>query len=129
MIVLQGLDHVALIVRDVARSAAWYQQVLGLERCPDEGANEAPVLLRIGSSRLALFPCRAAEPRPVPGPDTLAAHHIAFRVDRANFVSAQETLLQRSTPFEFQDHIAARSLYFRDPDGHQIEITTDEVGE
>ena len=127
MFVLQGLDHVALIVRDVAHSAAWYQQVLGLERRLEEGCNDTPARLSLGSARLELFECRVAEPNPVPGCDTLATHHVAFRVDRANFASAQETLLQRRIPFEIQEHTLANSLYFRDPDGHQIEITTYDV--
>jgi catechol 2,3-dioxygenase-like lactoylglutathione lyase family enzyme len=32
MVRIEGIDHVALTARDVARSAAWYQAVLGLER-------------------------------------------------------------------------------------------------
>jgi len=34
---------------------------------------------------------------------------------------------QRNITFEFQDHVIAHSIYFQDPDGHEIEITTYEI--
>jgi len=76
---VEGIDHGALTVRDVARSVAWYRDVLSLR-------------------------------------------HIAFRVDRATFGRAQ--LEARGITPTFEDHSAAHSLYFPDPDGHQLEITT-----
>jgi len=33
-------------------------------------------------------------------------------------------LKKHGIKFEFQDHEIAHSIYFRDPDGHQLEITT-----
>jgi len=36
-------------------------------------------------------------------------------------------LKKRGIKFEFQDHEIAHSIYFRDPDGHQLEITTYQV--
>jgi catechol-2,3-dioxygenase len=36
-------------------------------------------------------------------------------------------LKKRAIPFEFQDHEISHSIYFRDPDGHRIEITTYEL--
>ena len=39
---LEGIDHVALAVRDVARSVAWYQRVLGLERRYQEAWGDMP---------------------------------------------------------------------------------------
>jgi catechol-2,3-dioxygenase len=53
--------------------------------------------------------------------------HFAFRADRENFLHAQDELKKRAIPFDFQDHEISHSIYFRDPDGHQIEITTYEL--
>ncbi len=50
--------------------------------------------------------------------------HLAFRVDRANFETAQVELRARGVSFEFADHDIAHSIYFCDPDGHEIELTT-----
>jgi catechol-2,3-dioxygenase len=42
-------------------------------------------------------------------------------------LAAQEELTKRGIAFHFQDHEISHSIYFDDPDGHQIEITTYEV--
>src|SRR4030095_2052950 len=97
------LDHVALTVRDVHRSIAWYSDVLGLERRHEETWGDYPVMMFAGDTALALFQARG----PVSAaPDSRAAaimRHVAFQVDRINFVKAQETLQSRGIEFAFQD--------------------------
>jgi len=53
--------------------------------------------------------------------------HVAFRVDRESFETAQKTLERREIDFRFSDHGICHSIYFEDPDGHEIELTTYEV--
>jgi len=53
--------------------------------------------------------------------------HLAFRADRKNFLAAQRELKERGIKFEFQDHEISHSIYFHDPDGHELEITTYEL--
>ena len=53
--------------------------------------------------------------------------HLAFRASRANFQAAREELKDRGIRFEFEDHEIAHSIYFNDPDGHKLEITTYEI--
>jgi catechol 2,3-dioxygenase-like lactoylglutathione lyase family enzyme len=124
---LQGLDHVALAVRDVERSATWYEEVLGLERRFAEVWGNHPAVLGVGATSLALFPVAGPDPMPRPDRNVLAMRHFAFRVDRSNFRNARRVLEQRGIDLEFQDHGLAHSYYFSDPDGHQIEITTYDV--
>ena len=50
--------------------------------------------------------------------------HVAFQVDRVNFIKAQETLRERGIEFAFQDHSISQSIYLRDPDGYELELTT-----
>jgi hypothetical protein len=50
--------------------------------------------------------------------------HFAMRTNRQNFAAAQEELKRRGIQYEFQDHEISQSIYFRDPDGHELEITT-----
>jgi len=121
---LVGLDHVALSVRDVERSAAWYMDVLGLERAYEEEFGDVPAFVGTGDTWLALFPVGASEPQPQPGGDTLSMLHVAFRASRADFDQARLDLRKRRIPFEFEDHEVSHSIYFRDPDGHELEITT-----
>ncbi len=124
MFVLEGIDHIALAVRDVERSVLWYQEVLGLERRFESVWGNYPAVVGVGTTSLALFPVKSADPAPPPGRDVIAMRHFAFRVDRANFDAATTALKERGLTIEFQDHGAAHSIYFVDPDGHRIEITT-----
>jgi len=119
---LEGIDHVAVGVRDVKRSAVWYIEVLGFERLHDGAWNGVPTFVGKGNTGLALFPANQ-EPK-------TSAHrevrmlHLAFRASRKNFLAAQRELEERGIKFEFQDHEISHSIYFRDPDGHALEITT-----
>ena len=126
---LEGIDHVALAVRDVRRSAKWYQDVLGLERLYEEAWGDYPAVVGIGRAAIALFPVEGSDPKPRPGRDVLAMRHLAFRADAENFATAQRELTARGLEFEFQDHGIAHSIYFHDPDGHEIEITTYDLGD
>ena len=122
---LEGIDHVAMGVRDIERSAKWYIEVLGFKRLHEGMWNGVPTFIGKGKTGIALFPANQ-EPK-------TSAHreirmlHLAFRADRVNFRAAQRELEKRRIKFEFQDHEIAYSIYFRDPDGHQLEITTYEV--
>ena len=127
MLHVQGLDHVALTVRDVPRSVAWYRDVLGLERRYEEVWGDFPAVVGAGTTSLALFPAPVPAPAPPPGRDVLSVRHIAFRVDREAFDRARGELEARGLAPTFQDHTAAHSLYFTDPDGHQLELTTYDV--
>jgi catechol 2,3-dioxygenase-like lactoylglutathione lyase family enzyme len=118
----QGLDHVALSVRDLAASERWYREVLGLERAHAD-AWDVPVFLVAEGSGLALFPA-ATDDRGRPGVRIL---HVAFRVDRPGLEGAQQALREHAIPYRLEDHGVSHSLYFRDPDGHQLELTTYDI--
>jgi len=125
---IDGLDHVAIAVRDVARSVTWYQDVLGLERRYQEAWGDVPaVVTGDGGTGLALFPVQGDSPKPRPGRDVLTMRHVAFKVSGSNFAAARRDLAARGIAFEFQDHRISQSIYLHDPDGHEIEITTYEV--
>lgn len=127
MFALEQLDHVAIAVADPMKSAAWYGEVLGLARRHQEVWGDYPIMMAAGTTMVALFPANAME-RATPVAVGLHLRHFAFRADWSNYQQAQASLAQRGIQFEEQDHIIARSIYFRDPDGHQIEITTYDRG-
>lgn len=118
---LCGLDHVAMAVDDVERSAAWYVDVLGFERMYAGAWGGLPTFVGIGGTGVALFP-RKDKSRPGRG-----ILHVAFRGTGSNFLAAQQELESRQISFHFEDHGTAHSIYFRDPDGHQLELTTYEL--
>ena len=126
MFQIEGLDHVALAVRDVRASAAWYQEVLGLQREHEAAWGDHPAFVSAGNTGLALFPVEGPA-QPLPGRHALTMRHVAFRVDRANLERAKAELALRRIAFSEQDHGIARSIYFLDPDGHELELTTYEA--
>ncbi len=127
MIKLDGIDHVALTVRDIEDSVAWYQRVLGLERIHKEVWGDFPAVVGIGSTALALFPVPSEEVDVRPHKRSLAIRHIAFRAGAQAFLDAQRYLNDLGIEFHHQDHQIAHSIYLHDPNGHEIEITTYEV--
>jgi len=122
---LDAIDHVALAVRDVERSAQWYVDVLGFDRQHDDVWGGYPVFVGKNDAAIALFPIRDKEGTKTPS--SVRVLHFAFRTTRKEFLAAQTELKQRGIDFEFQDHEISHSIYFDDPDGHEIEITTYEL--
>jgi catechol 2,3-dioxygenase-like lactoylglutathione lyase family enzyme len=123
---LQGLDHVALSVSDLKRSSDFYAEVLGLERAYEEW--HEPVFMVAAGTGLALFSIESHESSGDQEAKPPARFlHVAFRVDREGFEEAQAELGERGIETRFADHGSAHSIYFDDPDGHKVELTTDEV--
>lgn len=120
---IDALDHVAIAVTDVERSVRWYCGVLGLERFYEKAWGSYPAVVGKDGVGLALFPVEGA-PRKLAGRDVLTMRHVAFRVSGGGLVDAERELTARGIPFERQDHGIALSIYFRDPDWHEIELTT-----
>lgn len=125
---LEGLDHVALLVRDQARSIAWYRDILGLEQIYEAEWGGVPAVLVAPGTRtgVALFAAENPQAGGVPS-GAIAVAHVAFRIDGRGFEGAQAALADRGVPFRFEDHAVSHSIYFSDPDGHRIEITTYDV--
>ena len=125
----------ALAVPDVERAAQWYIDVLGFERRHEGMWDGIPVFIGKGNTAIALFPGReraasaraAATGSPSDDRPDIRMLHLAMRANRKNFLAAQEELKRREIDFEFQDHEIAHSIYFRDPDGQRLEITTYEL--
>ena len=124
---LEGIDHVALSVRDIEESTNWYIEVLGFELLHEGMWNSVPTFIGKGNTAIALFSASPESNSIFSTRRDIQMLHLAFRADRENFLAAQRELEKRGIKFEFQDHEIAHSIYFRDPDGHQLEITTYEL--
>lgn len=118
---LEQIDHVALRCSSPEATKVWYVRTLGFEHVFPGQWSGVPIFLRLGSTFIALFPKKTAEPY---SPQS-AVSHLAFRAATyEDFLAAQHTLRAREVAFESQDHEISQSIYFSDPDGFQLEITT-----
>ena len=119
MFTAQHIDHVEVLVSDLAAAAKWYEQVLGLQ---DMGRwHPEPWMIGVGTSKLALFKAESA--RTDRGGEA-HWHRVAWHTDTAGFAAAQEHL--RSLGIVFRgptDHGVSDSIYFSDPDSNPLEIT------
>jgi catechol 2,3-dioxygenase-like lactoylglutathione lyase family enzyme len=116
-----GLRHVALNVRDVQKSLAFYSKILGmeLEWMPDD---DNAYLTSAGQDNLALH---RLPPGSEPG-KVQTVHHIGFVVKRPENVDQWAERLRShgialsQEPKTHRD--GARSFYFHDPDGLLIQL-------
>ena len=125
MIKLNHLDHVAIHVEDMERSAKWYADVLGLERHLPEAWGEYPIFMISGNFGVAIFPI--SDPSlPAIGQKYggRKIDHFAFNVDAENFAKARKHYEALGVKYVFRDHIYFHSIYTKDPDGHTVELTT-----
>jgi catechol 2,3-dioxygenase-like lactoylglutathione lyase family enzyme len=122
MMHLEQIDHVALRCASPEATKDWYARTLGFEHVYQGLWGGSPIVLRLGSTLLTLFPEKENEPAPAANG---RAWHLALRAATyADFRSAQVELQGRGVSFQFQDHEISHSIYFFDPDGFLLEITT-----
>ena len=114
---LAGLDHVALGVSDQAASVVWYRRLLGLVPVFEEEWRGVPAMV-VGPDGTGLALFQAGEGR------ATGFRHVAFRVDREQYEAAKTTLAAEGIALQEQDHDVSWSIYFRDPDGVELELTT-----
>lgn len=129
---VHALDHLVINVSDVARSARWYQKILGMEvKVFDPGDGKTPrTSLIFGNQKINV------RPRDADKVEWFTADHEMAGSDDLCFLTS-------STPDEVAAHLKANgvaieegpvkkqgargtllSVYCRDPDGSLIEISS-----
>jgi catechol 2,3-dioxygenase-like lactoylglutathione lyase family enzyme len=118
---LEQIDHLALRCASLEATKEWYMSTLGFEHVFPGHGGGVPIILRLGPTFLTLFPKKENAPPAANG----QAWHLALRAATyADFRVAQTELQARGISFQFQDHEISHSIYFFDPDGFLLEITT-----
>ena len=124
MMRLEQIDHVALRCASVEATKEWYVSTLGFTHVHQGYAGGVPIVLELGTTFLTLFPEKDNE-KPAPNG---RAWHVALRAKTyEDFVAAQSDLKLKDVQFQFKDHQISHSIYFSDPDGYLLEITTYDV--
>ena len=128
---INGVVETILYVDDLARAAAFYRDVLGLERIA--GDAERFQVFDTGASRVLLLFKRGGTlmPTTVPGGvipphDGAGPLHIGLAIAAADYDAWRARLTACGVAIESETHWprGGRSVYFRDPDGHLVELVT-----
>lgn len=127
---VEGVLETALYVQDVERSAEFYHTVLGFEILVESQGFRA--LSVAGRQVLLLFQHGLASQPVQSSGGTIPAHdgaghlHLAFAVSMEELESWRKRLSANNVPVESEVvwPRGGHSLYFRDPDGHLIELVT-----
>lgn len=120
MLKLDGLLESSLYVEELARSLRFYQTVLGLEliasdadrlRAMGVAGRQVPLLFKKGASA---------------DHDGDGRLHVAFAIPAASLAEWEKRLAEHSVAIETRTTWprGGQSLYFRDPDGHLLELAT-----
>lgn len=109
---LTGINHITLACTDIARSFAFYRDVLGFKPLVkwDQGA-----YFLVGDSWFCLNLDMSRKPSP-------CYTHYAFTVVKNDFEAMGKRIRASDAPIFKDNNSPGESLYFLDPDGHKLEI-------
>lgn len=116
MLPIRGLYEIAVRVKELEKAEAFYREVLGLEVGIRDEARRW-LFLYAGGNRgmVVLQEDKSDWPR----------QHFAFTVDEADIDRAAELLRERGVEVEgpvVHNWMSSKSVYFADPDGHDLEL-------
>ena len=128
---VSGVLETALVVEDVLRATRFYQQLFGFDALVQ---NERLCSLKVRAAQVLLLFKRGGslDDMRLPGGilpggmDAQGRTHMAFAVETEHLEDWREWLQQNGIPIESTVHWerGGASLYFRDPDGHLLELAT-----
>lgn len=116
-----GFDHVTFSVKDLSRSLAFYRDILGFKPF---AKSRNSIYLKAGDAQLVLTTKIESE---------CIAHdectHLALRVKGDEFAEYSERILDSECTFWNEYDRDALVLYFRDLDGHRLELRVESLFE
>jgi catechol-2,3-dioxygenase len=132
---VRELGHLVLYVRDVARSATFYGDVLGWTRVLPVDPDATPVGAAAFSSgrthhELLLIEV-GPDATPIPAGRRVGMYHFGLNVGESDDdLRAMLDVLHQAgaTVVGASDHTVTHSLYILDPDGNEVELYIDVPG-
>ncbi|WP_114943096.1 VOC family protein [Microvirga calopogonii] len=127
---LNAVLETALYVDDLSRARAFYEESLDLRVL---FGNQRMCAFDVGGKSVLLLFLRGASredmPTPggtIPGHDGQGPLHIGFAVSADDLAAWESRLQERGIPIESRTTWSrgGTSVYFRDPDGHLLELAT-----
>jgi glyoxylase I family protein len=128
---IAGIHHITLLVRDAERAVAFYRNLLGM-RLVEHGVNDDDpdarhLIFGDADGRPGTLVTCLEYPQLEEGKVGVGStHHFALAVDSADELQGwRDYLVSRGVACtEVMERSFARSVYFRDPDGHIVELAT-----
>ena len=124
---VKTLDHVTLVVKDLARSRRFYVDGLGMREVERPGFSFAGSWFQAGPTQIHLIlEFEGSGPAGLPIPERSKSsrnHHFAFQVDDAHAAAERCRVLDLpivSGPKERPDGVV--QVFILDPDGHVVEL-------
>lgn len=121
---LTGIVETALYVRDLDRSRDFYQSLLGFQVV---GSGERLIALAVAPGQVLLLCLRGASVTlPHTAHDGSGQLHVAFAIPASALAAWEARLAERGVAIVETRawEAGGRSVYFRDPDGHLVELAT-----
>ena len=109
-----GIDHIVLHVTDVGRARKFYADVLGMTVYRE---SDRQVFLHAGSQGVALF--AKADGAPLTTGNDM--NHLALNVSSGTYESLKAELERNGVTVTGRPG-EDRCIYFRDPDGHRLQL-------
>lgn len=129
---IEGIVETVLYTDDLPRAVAFYRDLLGLQLMAGDGVRFQA--LNAGGRQVLLLFKRGAtlEPMPVPSGgmipphDGAGHHHLGFAITHDAYEPWLTKLRAAGVAIESEAkwERGGRSMYFRDPDGHMLELLT-----
>jgi catechol 2,3-dioxygenase-like lactoylglutathione lyase family enzyme len=111
---VKGMNHITFAVSNVERAFRFYSDILGLKPVAKWYGG---AYLTAGGFWIALN--LDAKVETAKRPDY---SHIAFSCDGSDFQQLKEKLLEYGCPEWSENTSEGESFYFKDPDGHKLEV-------
>ncbi len=127
---LGGVLETAIYVDDMARAKRFYEDVMGL---PPMFEDSRLIAYGVGGRSVLLIFKRGGSINPsvlpggtIPGHDGDGPLHFAFAVDAEQLAAWEKHLADHEVQIESRVDWSrgGKSIYFRDPDGHVLELAT-----
>jgi catechol 2,3-dioxygenase len=127
MIKAERLGHVVLKVRDLQRSRAFYTELLGMDVMMEIPAIPAVFLANNRRDHHEIALIQVGPEAEGLRPNQIGLSHVALRLgNEMELRAAYQEFKEKHVPISFTvDHGVTKSVYFRDPDGHELEVYCD----
>ena len=132
---INGIVETCLFSSDLARSARFYQEKLGLRLLE---SLDRLCVFSVADKQVLLIFRSGGTPEPVSTPggmipphEAAGQLHFAFAISKNDFTAWEERLTAQGIPIESDVNwpTGGRSIYFRDPDNHLVELATPGIWE